>query len=251
MKRIQINLNKRKKIFFAGDFHLGAPDEVSSKSREKKIIKWLDSIENCAQELFLMGDLFDFWIEYKHVVPKNYFNLLHKISRLIDKGVNIHFFKGNHDMWTIDFFESIGIKVYDNFQSFKIGSINILVGHGDGLGKGDMNYKIAKSIFKNNISQFLFRLIHPDIGIRLGSYLSKSNKRKEDQTEKNNKRIYNFCKNYDLKNKNQAYIFGHSHMASHIPISNSSDYYNTGEWIKNSNYVVYNGEKFKLKSFKS
>ena len=118
MERIQIKLKKNKKAYFAGDFHFGIPNDEESTRREKKVIEWLESIENHAQELFLLGDIFDFWFEYKHVVPKNYFNFLSKISRMIDNGINVHFFKGNHDMWTIDYFEKIGLKVYNDYQSF-------------------------------------------------------------------------------------------------------------------------------------
>jgi UDP-2,3-diacylglucosamine hydrolase len=249
MERIQIKLQKNKKIYFAGDFHLGIPNEESSKTREDNIINWLDSIEDNAQDLFLMGDVFDFWFEYKHVVPKYYFNFLSKISKMIENGINVHFFKGNHDMWTIDYFEKIGLKVYENHQSFQLDKTRILVGHGDGLGEGDRGYKIMKSIFKNNISQYLFRILHPDIGMKLGMSLSKSNKKKKDETKKNNDRIYNFCKQYDLENNNHAYIFGHSHRESKIPISESSTYYNTGEWINSSSYLVYQSGKFDLKIY--
>ncbi|MEL0008263.1 MAG: UDP-2,3-diacylglucosamine diphosphatase [Flammeovirgaceae bacterium] len=249
MERIQIKLKNNKKAYFAGDFHLGIPNEKSSMIREKKIIKWLDSIENHTQELFLMGDIFDFWFEYKYVVPKYYFNFLSKISNMIDNGINVHFFKGNHDMWTLDYFENIGLKVYDNHQSFKIDNSNIMVGHGDGLGKGDRGYKVMKSIFKNRATQFMFRILHPDIGIKLGTYLSKSNKNREDNSEKNNNRIYNFCKDYNDKESNKAYIFGHSHKVSIKKISNSSTYFNTGEWLNESSYLELDSDNFKLKKF--
>ena len=112
MKRIELQLKKNKKAYFAGDFHLGKPDNKLSLEREKKIIEWLEIIKVDAQELFLMGDVFDFWFEYKHVVPKDYFKLLSKISELIGSGINVHYFKGNHDLWTLDYFEKLGIKLY-------------------------------------------------------------------------------------------------------------------------------------------
>ena len=249
MERIHIKLKNNKRAYFAGDFHLGIPDEKSSLLREKKIINWLDSIEKNTQELFLMGDIFDFWFEYNYVVPKYYFNFLSKISNMIDNGINVHFFKGNHDMWTINYFEKLGLKVYDNIQSFNIDQSNIIVGHGDGLGEGDNGYKILKSIFKNRLSQFLFRILHPDLGIRLGMYLSKSKQSREIHTNINNERIYNFCKEYNEKKNNDAYIFGHSHKASIKKISSSSTYFNTGEWINNSSYVVMDSGKLTLKNF--
>tara|TARA_B100000886_G_scaffold150149_1_gene102083 strand:- start:244 stop:993 length:750 start_codon:yes stop_codon:yes gene_type:complete len=249
MERIQINLQENKKAYFAGDFHFGIPDEIKSTHREKKVIEWLESIEDHTQELFLLGDIFDFWFEYKYVVPKNYFNFLSKISKMIENGINVHFFKGNHDMWTLDYFEKIGLKVYDKYQSFKIDSQKVIVGHGDGLGKGDNGYKIIKSIFKNKISQFLFRILHPDLGMKLGIYLSRANKNREDYSDINNNRIYQFCKDYNNKEINNTYIFGHSHKVSKKQISEFSTYFNTGEWINQSNYLVYESGKFNLKNF--
>ena len=124
-----------------------------------------------------MGDIFDFWFEYKEVIPKGFTRFLGKITELSDKGVNIHLILGNHDMWVLDYFQKeIGINVYPDKIKIRINNDLLLVGHGDGIGKGDLGYKFLKLIFKNKISRFLYRWIHPDIGIKLGIYLSNRKK---------------------------------------------------------------------------
>ena len=170
---------------------------------------------------------------------------------MIDEGINFHYFVGNHDLWVINYFEELGIKVYSNPQSFKINSKTLLAGHGDGIGKGDTGYKILKSIFKNKICQFLFRWIHPDIGIPLGEFLSGS-KTKMNITSKakvNDKRIFQYCVNYNHKSPTDIFIFGHSHYVNKEKISDNSIYFNCGEWINNSFFLESDGEKYELKEF--
>ena len=186
-----MKVTEGKKIYFASDNHLGLPDSKSSLLREKKFVKWLDIIKEDAHSIYLLGDLFDFWFEYNNVIPKENLRFLSTISNLIDEGITIHYFIGNHDLWVINYFKELGIKVYDKPQNFKINDKILLIGHGDGLGKGDNGYKFLKEIFKNKFCQFLFRWIHPDIGIPLGRFLSGS-KSKMEITEKakiNDKRI--------------------------------------------------------------
>ena len=157
---IALQIKKKNKIYFAGDFHLGKPDKDSSLSREKKIIEWLNHIKKDAQDVFLMGDLFDFWFEYKNVIPKDNLRFLSTISNLIDEGITIHYFIGNHDLWVINYFKELGIKVYDKPQNFKINEKILLIGHGDGLGKGDTGYKFLKRIFKNNQGSILRTIVY-------------------------------------------------------------------------------------------
>ena len=248
---ITLQIKKKNKIYFAGDFHLGKPDKDSSLSREKKIIEWLNYIKKDAQEVFLMGDLFDFWFEYKNVIPKDNLRFLSTISNMIDQGIHFHYFIGNHDLWVINYFEELGIKVYDKPQKFKINDKILMIGHGDGLGKGDTGYKILSEVFKNKFFQFLFRWIHPDLGIPLGRFLSGS-KSKMNITEKakiNDNRIYEYCVNINKKNHHDIYIFGHSHFVSQKKISNDSKYFNCGEWITQSYYLDFDGKKSKLLKF--
>ncbi len=248
---ITLQLKKNKKAYFAGDFHLGKPDIESSNSREKKIILWLNHIKKDAQEVFLMGDLFDFWFEYKHVIPKNNLRFLSIISNMIDEGINFYYFIGNHDLWVLNYFNELGIKTYKKHQKFKLNDKIIIVGHGDGLGKGDLGYKILKHIFKNKFCQFLFRWIHPDIGIPLGQFLSGSKSRMSltNKSKLNDERIFQYCIEYNKKSPVDIFIFGHSHYANKKNVSSKSTYFNCGDWITNSYYLKTNGEKYELKTF--
>ena len=251
MKEITISLENNDKAYFLGDFHFGSPDQKQSKKRELKILSFLNSIESDLKELFLLGDIFDFWYEYKEVVPKGFVRFLGKISQLSDKGVNIHLILGNHDMWILDYFQKeLGINVYNNIIKIRINNKLLLVGHGDGIGKGDFGYKFLKLIFKNKILRFLYRWVHPDIGMKLGIYFSNRKKNgTKDYSIINNERIYNYCKQIENTNHHDYYIFGHSHQAIEKKINNNSKYINVGDWIKNSNYLVVKNEKFQLKSF--
>ena len=251
MKEITISLKNNDKAYFLGDFHFGSPNHIESKKRELKILSFLNSIESNLKELFLLGDIFDFWFEYKEVVPKGFTRFLGKITELSDKGVNIHLILGNHDMWVLDYFQKeIGINVYPNKIKVRINNNLLLVGHGDGIGKGDLGYKFLKLIFKNKISRFIYRWIHPDIGIKLGIYLSNRKKNgTKDYSIINNERIYNYCKQIENTNHHDYYIFGHSHQPIEKKINSTSKYINVGDWIKNSNYLVVKNEQFQLKSF--
>ena len=173
MKEITISLKNNDKAYFLGDFHFGSPNHKQSKKRELKILSFLNSIESDLKELFLLGDIFDFWYEYKEVVPKGFTRFLGKISQLSDKGINIHLILGNHDMWVLDYFQKeLGMNVHHDIIKIRINNNLLMVGHGDGIGKGDFGYKFLKLIFKNKILRFLYRCIHPDIGIKLGIFLS-------------------------------------------------------------------------------
>ena len=250
-KMIQINLQlkKNKKAYFAGDFHLGRPDKKSSSIREKKIISWLNHISKDAQEVFLMGDVFDFWFEYRNVIPKENLRFLSTISNMIDSGINFHYFLGNRDMWVLSYFNELGIKVYDNPQKFLLNNKLILVGHGDGIGKGDLGFKFLKLIFKNKICQFLFRWIHPDIGIPLGRFLSGSKRimNISENAKRNDKRIIHYCNEYRKEENIDTFIFGHSHYKNKKKLSEGCYYFNCGEWMTDSPFLEFDGKNFELK----
>ena len=157
-----------KKIYFASDQHFGIPDAASSKLREKKFISWLDEVKTDAKAIFLLGDLFDFWFEYKTVVPRGFIRVLGKIAELKDSGIPIYFFVGNHDLWMIDYFETeLGIPVYRHPKEFVFDEKTFLIGHGDGLGPGDKGYKRMKKVFAHPLSKWFYRWLHPDIGVKL------------------------------------------------------------------------------------
>lgn len=248
-----INLAERKKVYFFSDCHLGIPDYDNSRLREAKIVKWLNSIKDDAQVIFLVGDIFDFWVEYKHVVPKGYTRLFGILSNLSDMGIELKYFTGNHDLWVKDYFaKEMNIKLYKEDEVFIINNKKFYISHGDGLGKGDFGYKFLKRMFHCNINQWLFRMIHPYFAIKLGNFFSETSKEyKSDDISyniKENERMQVFIKK-KLKTENIDYfIFGHRHLPQDIEIENSH-YIHTGDWLKHFSYVVYDGKEVKLDVF--
>ncbi len=243
------------KIYFASDQHFGAPNAEKSRKRELLFVAWLDEIKSDATELFLLGDLFDFWFEYKKVIPKGFVRVLGKLAELSDSGIKIHFFIGNHDLWMRDYFESeLGIQVYHKPTKFTFNNRTFLIGHGDGLGPGDTSYKLMKKVFINPISKFMYRWLHPDVGVRLAQYLSLKNRYisgAEDMAflgaEKEALIVY--CKEQYQLDKYDFFLFGHRHLPMEIDIANGSKYVNTGDWIKYYSYAVFDGEKLSLLSY--
>lgn len=242
------------KIYFASDQHFGAPNRVESKEREKLFLKWLDEIKTDADELFLLGDLFDFWFEYKKVVPKGFIRVLGKLAELRDKGIKIHFFVGNHDLWMRDYFETeLDIRVYHKPKKFEYNGKRFLIGHGDGLGPGDIGYKLIKKVFVNPFSKWLYRWFHPDLGMRLAQYLSLKNRLISGEEDvaflgEEKEALIVYCKEQYQQEKYDFFLFGHRHLPMEIAIAKDSKYINTGDWIKYFSYVVFDGEKLSLKS---
>ena len=166
-----------KKIYFSSDNHLGAPTPAESLPREKKFVRWLDEVKHDAAAIFLLGDLFDFWFEYKTVVPKGFVRVLGKLAEISDSGIPIHFFVGNHDLWMRDYFETeLNIPTYREPKEFTFNDKVFCLGHGDGKGPGDKGYKRMKKVFTNPVFRWLFRWLHPELGMRLAQYLSVKNK---------------------------------------------------------------------------
>ncbi len=244
-----------KKIYFASDQHFGAPTVELSKIRERKFVNWLDSIKKDADILFLLGDLFDFWFEYKRAVPKGFVRVLGKLAELRDHGIEIHFFVGNHDLWMHDYFEKeLNIPVYHNPKEFSFDNKLFLIGHGDGLGPEDNGYKRMKKVFTHPFSKWLYRWLHPDIGIRLAQYLSVKNKLISGEEDvvflgEENEWLVLYCKEKLTGKHYDFFIFGHRHLPLEIQISDSSKYINTGDWIKHFSYAVFENQQLVLKSY--
>lgn len=244
-----------KKIYFSSDNHLGAPTYEASRERERVFVQWLDTIKTDAEAIFLLGDLFDFWFEYKTVVPKGFVRTLGKLAELRDSGIQIYFFVGNHDLWMDDYFETeLDIPVYHKPQTFEFNGKRFFIGHGDGLGPGDKGYKRMKKVFTNPFSKWLYRWLHPDIGVRLAQYLSVKNKLisgKEDTKflGEEDEWLAQYAKR-KLEHKHYDYfVFGHRHLPMEIKIADKSTYFNLGDWITHFTYGVFDGEKFELKKF--
>ncbi|MGB0403841.1 MAG: UDP-2,3-diacylglucosamine diphosphatase [Salibacteraceae bacterium] len=244
-----------KKIYFASDFHLGVPNKDSSLKREKLIVKWLEEVSIDAAEIFLVGDVFDFWYEYKHAIPKGHVRIQGKIAELTDRGIKIHYFIGNHDMWAFNYFEEeLGVKMYRESAEFEWSGKKFLIGHGDGLGPGDYGYKFIKKVFANPLLQWAFGWIHPNIGIGIANFWSQTSRKANHGTDEvflgeENEWLATYCRDV-LKTKYFDYfIFGHRHLPLDIKVGDTSRYINLGEWVNYTTYAVFDGENLELKEY--
>ncbi len=251
-------MQEGKKTYFISDFHLGVPNYDTSLIRERLIVKWLDEIKKDAHEIFLMGDVFDFWFEYKTAVPKGYVRLLGKLAEISDSGIKIHYFTGNHDMWVFDYFKKeLNITIYRQPIFKTIQGKVFYLGHGDGLGPGDYGYKIIKKVFSNALCQWLFARLHPNFGIGLANFFSRSSRKANGPKDeifmgKENEWLYIYSKEMLMKNPEVNYfIFGHRHLPLDLSLSDNSRYINLGEWLNYNSYAVFDGEKLELKHYQS
>ncbi|MFT6850230.1 MAG: UDP-2,3-diacylglucosamine hydrolase [Sphingobacteriales bacterium] len=243
------------KIYFASDFHLGAPNYEASKKRELRIIKWLTEIQKDATELFLMGDVFDFWFEYKHVIPKGHTRIFGKLAEISDSGIPIHFFPGNHDMWVGDYFEKeLGFKIYREPQVITRNEKSFYLAHGDGLGPGDYNYKILKKVFASSICKWFFSWTHPNIGMWIANTWSLRSRASQDTEEtflgSENEWLMAHSEEISAENPHDFFVYGHRHLPIFEKLSKGNLYINLGEWINFDTYGVFDGEQFQLKEYK-
>lgn len=241
-----------KKIYFLSDFHLGAPDYEVSLEREKRIVRFLDEAKSDAAVIFIIGDLFDFWYEYRKVVPKGYVRILGKLAELTDSGILIYFFVGNHDMWMSGYFEKeLNISVYYDAKEFEFNGKQFLIGHGDGLGPGDHKYKFLKKIFRNRVAKLLFGALHPAWGIGIANYFSRKSREATGGVDEHflgedKEFLIVYCRQMLKKKHFDYFIFGHRHLPLDFKLTDESTYINTGEWIKNNSYAVFDGQKVSL-----
>lgn len=251
-----LSLEKGKKVYFASDNHLGAPSRKDSLPREKRFVAWLDTIKGDAQALFLMGDLFDFWFEYKTVVPKGFTRTLGKLAELADRGIEIHYFVGNHDLWMDGYFEEeLGIPVHHRPERFLIGETSFFIGHGDGLGPHDKGFKRMKKVFTNPMAKWLFKWLHPDLGVRLGQHLSVNNKIISGEADakflgEDGEWLILYAKRKLQQRHYDYFIFGHRHLPLEIQVGEGSTYINLGDWISHFTYAVFDGEKLSLEKLR-
>jgi UDP-2,3-diacylglucosamine hydrolase len=249
---VSLSLPQGKRIYFASDFHLGAPDLASSRAREQKLLSWLDHASQDAAAIWLLGDLFDFWFEYRHAVPRGYVRFLGKLAELHDRGIDIRVFTGNHDMWMFGYLpDEIGIKVYKDPITLQLNKLKILIGHGDGLGPGDAKYKVLKKIFRSPLCQWAFARLHPNLGFAIANAWSRSSRKSsgiahEQVFKGEGEWLWQYCKEVETQEHFDYYLFGHRHLALDLPIHDTARYLNTGEWFKGCHYVVSDGNKLTL-----
>jgi UDP-2,3-diacylglucosamine hydrolase len=249
---ITIQTSGNKKVYFASDQHFGAPTHKASLPREKNFVAWLDEIKKDAEAIFILGDLFDFWFEYKTVVPKGFVRVLGKLAEIRDSGTPIYFFVGNHDLWMNDYFETeLNIPVFHAPQEFLIDKKKFLIGHGDGLGPGDKGYKRMKKVFTFPLFKWMFKWLHPDLGVRLGQYMSVKNKLisgDEDATYlgDENEWLVQYCKQKLTEKDYDYFVFGHRHLPLEIKLEQNATYINLGDWIQYFTYGELDENIFKL-----
>jgi len=244
-----------KNIYFASDFHLGAPNYTESRRRETHIVSWLNFIEPNCSELFLMGDVFDFWFEYDKVVPKGFVRLQGKLAMMADAGIKIYFFKGNHDMWVRNYFtQEIGMEIISDELIIERGRKKFYLHHGDGLGPGDKKYKFLRKIFRSPFCQWLFARLHPNLGIGIANACSKGSRAAGTKEEvflgEENEWLAVYAKEQLQKQHFDYFIFGHRHLPLDIHLANNSRYVNIGEWLHYSSYAVFDGAELKLEYYK-
>ncbi|RAK66951.1 UDP-2,3-diacylglucosamine diphosphatase [Hymenobacter edaphi] len=243
-----------RKVYFASDFHLGAPNPASSRERERRIVRWLDMAAQDAAAIYLVGDIFDFWFEYRHAIPRGFIRLQGKLAELVDGGLPVTFFTGNHDMWMFGYFtQELGIPVLRHPVSLSIGEQRFHLGHGDGLGPKDYTYKVLKRIFASPVAQWLFARIHPNVGIGIANAWSQrsrlSNTAKDDIYLGDDEWLLVYCRELEKRFHHDYYVFGHRHLPLDVPVGAHSRYVNLGEWVNYCTYGVYDGNNLSLERF--
>ncbi|MBS1615215.1 MAG: UDP-2,3-diacylglucosamine diphosphatase [Bacteroidetes bacterium] len=244
-----------KKVYFASDFHLGIPNRESSLEREKRLCRWMDIIREDAALLYLVGDIFDVWFEYKNVIPKGYTRFLGKLAELRDAGLSIEAFTGNHDLWMRGYFEEeLGIPVYHAPIRRSFNDRKFFIGHGDGLGPGDQGYKLLKKTLNNPVLQWLYRRIHPDTGVGLAGWASRLGPKhnesiKEEFLGPEKEFLIQYCNDFLKTEPMDYFVFGHRHLPLDYPLSGHARYINLGDWIRYDSYAVFDGKELELKFF--
>lgn len=247
---------KRTKTYFASDFHLGAPNHSESRIREDRIVSWLNSIKDETKELYILGDIFDFWFEYKTVIPKGFVRIQGKLAEFSDAGIPIHLFLGNHDFWMFDYFEKeLNAIIHREPFITEIDGKKFYLAHGDGLGPGDESYKLLKKVFANPICKWLFGFLHPTIGMGIANSWSKKSRINSGKDEhflgQENEWLAIYSKEIAEKQEIDYFIFGHRHLPLTLQIGKSSQYINLGEWMNYNTYAEFDGNETVLKTYKN
>ena len=244
-----------KKIYFASDFHLGVPTLEISLKREKNICAWLDTIKLDASEIYLVGDLFDFWFEHKYTIPKGFTRFFGKIAELTDSGIKIFFFTGNHDLWMQKYFEKeLNVTVLHEPIIKVYNQKTFYIGHGDGLGPGDKGYKLLKLIFTSKICHWLYSRLHPNFSFWFARFTSKRSRITTGNSDEKflgneNEWLFLYARDYLKQQPIDFFIFGHRHLPLDLNVDDKARYINLGEWINYKTYAVFDGETLCLKKF--
>ncbi|MEN8155711.1 MAG: UDP-2,3-diacylglucosamine diphosphatase [Bacteroidota bacterium] len=246
---------ERTHIYFASDLHLGMYPKEESLQRERHFVKWLDEICEDAKELWLLGDVFDYWFEYRKVVPRGFTRFLGKLATLSDQGVEIHIFTGNHDVWLFKYLpEEIGVTIHRKTLTRSWNNHRFMLGHGDGLLRSDWSYRLLQGLFKNRILQWLYARIHPNGSTAFAQWWSKKSRQKQGAWVS----FLGVDKEHQIKYAKKVlqtdpaieyFLFGHRHVPFWIQLSETSQVISLGDWITNFTYAVFDGEQLHMKKY--
>jgi UDP-2,3-diacylglucosamine hydrolase len=247
-------LEKPGKIFFASDFHLGLRAGSDPVEREKKVVRWLNTIVPEAREIYLVGDIFDFWWEYKLVVPRGFTRFLGTISTITDGGIPVHFFTGNHDMWVGNYLsDECGLIIHTSPFTATFDSKKFHIAHGEGLGSNNTGYKILLSIFRNKPLRVLYSMMHPSIGVGIGHKWSLNSRLAKgismDFLGEEKEDLINYSKSVAEKEKIDYFIYGHRHLALSYKLGQGPKIIFLGDWIKSGSFAEWDGQDLNLKEF--
>lgn len=247
-------MKEKGKIYFVSDVHLGAPALNNNRERELIFARWLDDIKEDVSELYLMGDIFDFWHDYEKVAPRGFTRILGRIADLTDRGIPVHFFTGNHDLWMYDYLpEELGVELHRIEMVKEIKGKRFFLAHGDGLDEEDVGYRRLKRIFTNKTLQWLFARLHPNFALSIGHGWSKKSRISKLGTDEDfsvkQDGMYKFAEKY-LENESIDYfIFGHRHQMANEQMNEKTSFVLLGDWINKFSYGVFDGEKFEMKKY--
>ncbi len=247
-------MKKNGKIFFASDFHLGLKAGNEPDERERLAVRWLNTIAPEAREIFLLGDIFDFWWEYRLVVPRGFTRFLGTISSITDSGTPVHFFTGNHDMWVKDYFSTeCGMIVHTSPHTCTIDGRKFHIAHGEGLGSKNTGYKILLWIFRNKTLQFLYSMLHPRIGISIGRNWSRHSRFAKgitmDFMGEDREDLLRYSREVMKKENMDYFVFGHRHMPMTFNNGNNGRIVILGDWFRLGSYAEWDGSELCLKNF--
>lgn len=248
-------MSQRNKTYFISDIHLGA-SYMNTRENERRVIEWLDHIKHDARRLFLMGDILDYWFEYRHVVPRGYVRFLGKIAELSDSGVEIHWFTGNHDIWIHDYIpQELGITVHHTHELMEIDGHSFFLSHGDDVGERKWSFRFIQGVFHNKLAQWLYSWVHPDLTMILAHKWSASSRKKNDHKGVERYRgeksepLVQFAKEYIQEHNVEYLIFGHRHILLDLMLSRTSRMIILGEWIKQFSYAIFDGNNLTIELF--
>ena len=231
------------KTFFVSDVHLGL--QVGDPAgRERRFAEFLQGLPEDTDALYLLGDIWDFWYEYRDVVPKGYIRVFSALQSLMDRGVKVYFFQGNHDVWTYSYFEELGMKRLEQPCLVEIGGKRFCLGHGDGLGPVPSGYRFLRGLFHNRVAQFLFSMLHPWIAFRFGNGWSRNNRLAHDQEYEfrgKDEPLYKFAEEFSARNDVDYFIFGHYHSSVDMTLPSGARLLVLKDWMRSSPYFCFDG----------